>query len=502
MMGFRLQATVAALVVLATAATASLQPGRPEAGDNVDWREIARQDVLAAYDQFAANHPGMHDPAYPGFAAQLARARNEALIVAGQAASQSDYAEALDAFSGELGDGHALVAANPAPGEAPIRQSWPGFVAAWRGAGLIVHGPGPGAPAPAGSAIVSCDGIAAADLVRLRLGRAGFRPAEAGQWWARAPLAFVDREPPGRNRPQNCLFRTPEGELREAALSWTPAPADLAARRRRATDGEPAAIGLTEPRPGLFLIGLTDFQPDAAGVAAYRALFATLRRRRAELIRARAIVLDLRGNDGGSSDWPQESAGILWGSAVVRRALRDHFGDERIWWRASRDNVAYMAQLERQLRRDGHGETADAMRAVAEGMRASLARGEPFFVERAEQAPAAAPGAAPPTDFNVPVYVIIPGRCASACLDALDIFTRFPNSRLIGAPTSADSHYMEVRLADLPSGRGKIVIPVKMYPSRPRRSGEVYMPHILMTDADWSTASFLARIERDLAEAH
>lgn len=97
-----------------------------------------------------------------------------------------------------------------------------------------------------------------------------------------------------------------------------------------------------------------------------------------------------------------------------------------------------------------------------------------------------------------PVYVITPGRCASACLDALDTFKRFTNVKLIGAPTSADSTYMEVRVAPLPSGQGSAIIPVKMWVGRPRAAGEVYRPYIEMDDADWSTANFLERIERDL----
>jgi hypothetical protein len=59
---------------------------------------------------------------------------------------------------------------------------------------------------------------------------------------------------------------------------------------------------------------------------------------------------------------------------------------------------------------------------------------------------------------------------------------------------------MEVRTADLPSGHGRIVIPNKMWLGRPRASGQVYEPNILMTGIDWSTAAFLDRIEKDLAK--
>ena len=58
---------------------------------------------------------------------------------------------------------------------------------------------------------------------------------------------------------------------------------------------------------------------------------------------------------------------------------------------------------------------------------------------------------------------------------------------------------MEIRRTDLPSGKAMIVIPNKLWSGRPRQSGEIYTPDILVTDLDWSTDTFLDRIEEDLA---
>ena len=87
-----------------------------------DWRQIARQDVRAAYDIFTANHPGVHDPANSGFRAQLARARDEALAIADRARDRTDYEDALGTFSAVLSDGHALVAAI-GPGDVALRRT-------------------------------------------------------------------------------------------------------------------------------------------------------------------------------------------------------------------------------------------------------------------------------------------------------------------------------------------------------------------------------------------
>jgi hypothetical protein len=464
------------------------------------WRAFALQDVQAAYDSFVANHPGMHDHTNPGFPAQLKRGRDAGLRYAEKAASSIDYGDALGAFSSELSDGHAQVfpISSQSAGNVLGRQ-WPGFVAAWRGKQLLVHTARQSAPVAKGSVILDCDGKNAQEFVQARLLAGYFRPKEPGQWWFRAPRAFTASPTFMQFRPERCTFLTPAGKRKAAKLTWSAAPEDLNDLLTAASDGERTPIGLTEPRTGIFLLGLPDFQPNEDAVKAYRALYETLRARRGELMKAKAVVLDLRHNNGGSSAWPRQAAQAIWGDQPVNTAMAHYSNRVRIWWRASQGNTDYMKDLETQVRGNGNVAVADSIKATGEGMRAALERGEPYYVEGSNKPPASELPPIPASDFTTPVYVITPGRCASACLDAVDVFTRFKNVTLIGAPTSADSTYMEVRTADLPSGRGRIVIPNKMWLGRPRASGQVYEPNIVMTGVDWSTAAFLDRIEKDLA---
>lgn len=492
----------ASLLALAAPAVAPAQPPvpPPPVQPEPDWRGLAQQDVRAAYDIFADSHPGMHDPTNRGFPALLARARDQALAAAARGNGRRGYVEALGAFSAELSDGHALIYATQPPGTPRGETRWPGFVAAWRGDKMLVHHSGPASPAPVGSSIVSCDGRPIAEVVRARLTSVGFRAGEAGHWWARAPQAMTSADELGPP-PRSCRFRHPNGRTRSTALTWTPAPDNLSELLRQASDGDRGPIGLSEPRPGIFLIGMPTFSPDAAGVAAYRALFEAVRARKAELLRARAVVLDLRHNNGGSSSWSRQLAEVLWGTQPVTHAMGQFFRNVEIWWRTSEGNIAHMAKMAEQARANGNAQSAAYNMAQGEAMRAARANGEPLWVQQRARDRQVPQGPVPPSDFTTPVYVITAGRCASACLDAVDVFTRFGNVKLIGAPTSADSTYMEVRSQPLPSGRGVIVIPTKVWLGRPRAGGEIYKPHIAMDGLDWSTGSFLDRIERDLARA-
>ncbi len=482
------------VILVASVTPASARLGTAAAATN--WQAAARTDILAAFDIYRANHPGMHDPTNPGFAAQLERARDAGLAYAARAGDRSGYQRALGAFSAELQDGHAQLTLNASANDTTSREYlWPGFVAAWRGERLLIHS-SQDFLLPTGTAIEGCDGMAIADLAKTILLSQNFRWREEGDWWFRTPRIF--RAGVGEERPKLCTFLAPDGSRLTLTLEWKRAPADLVERLSRATDGERTPIGLWEPRTGLFIIGLPSFEPNDEERRAYEALYEAIRTRRDALARARAVIIDLRYNGGGSSTWGQRVADALWGENAVEKRMAAYFKHVSIWWRASEGNTKYIGKVAEDFRRQGNKETAAWADALRSGMELAMARNEPFHVEADESDTPAKEGSGE-TGFDRPVYVITPGGCRSACLDAVDIFTQFANVKLIGAPTSGDTPYMDTRSEVLPSGKGKIVIPNKLWMGKPRKPNEIYRPDIEVRDLDWSTAVFLERIEKDLA---
>ena len=480
-------------MIIALAMLAAAQTVEPKK----DWRVIAIADVTAAYKLFAENHPGMANPEDPGFPRRLKAVHDASLKIARQTRDWQGYDRALGTFTDGLSDGHAVVFASDEPGKVQGKPLWPGFIAAWRGNGLVVHHASPTSPAPRGSRIVSCDGKAVTRLMREQFQGVWLRPAEAGQWWGVGPMLLFGSLPPTPAQVQRCTFRLPDERVRETQLPWGPEPSGMHGLYRKALAGEATPVGLAEPRRGVWLVGLSTFSPDNAGIAAYRKLYADIDQRRAELLGAKAIVLDLRFNNGGSWEYGHEIARRLWGKRAAQERLNHYFRNVRIWWRASPDNVAAMPGRVAMVRKMGHGEAADEVQTIADGMKTALAAGRPYFVNPLDHRGARAAKDSP-TDLKTPVYVITHGSCASACLDAIDMFKRFGNVKLIGAPTSADTTYMEARSGRLPSGFGSFRIPLKIWMNRPRKSGEIYRPDIPFNDLDWSTSAFLDRIEADL----
>ncbi|HEY0112792.1 MAG TPA: S41 family peptidase [Allosphingosinicella sp.] len=443
----------------------------------------------------------MLDPANPGFAELLERARAAGLEAAKKADSHGTYSTALATFSAELNEGHAQAFALPLPtGLAPpVKAEWPGFLPVWRQGALVVRDAAPDSPVPTGTRILSCDGIGIRDFLSQRLRTRYIRPREEGQFWSRGPLAFYTA-PTSTTRARECRVSTPDGAERDLKLTWSEAPANWRERFNFALSGDRLPIGLTEPRTGLFHVALPDFQPDDKGAETYKAMFEQIDKQHARLSAGRAVVLDLRYNNGGSSSWSYKLARRLWGDAEVDGAMERYFAGTEIWWRPTEETIAHLRENAALARRRGETQSAERQEKFVAEMEATRERNQPFHIQKFGALPMSERSMAPVKGkLAAPVYVIMPGYCASACLDALDVFTRFEGVKLVGAPTSGDSTYMEVRLQDLPSGRGRLVVPVKVWVHRPRGNGEVYQPHIAMNGLDWSTAAFLDRIEKDLA---
>ncbi len=497
----RFGSILAMLLALAVAAGAAAQPEQPAAepvpATPSQWAAAAERDVDAAHDLLRDNHPGMVDPANPGFARQLAHARAIGRALARRVRTPMGYDAAIAAFGNALQDGHAGAFATLPAALRPARR-WPGFVPAWRGDRLVVQFSDDPVAVPRGATIASCDGTDVAALVRRNVFRFRGRASEAGNWWVQARNVLIDTGNPFVRPPATCRLHY-EGRSWTERLRWrVEEGTQLADWRTAGYNGTTLAVGLTRPAAGLTWIALPDFDPDAATITRYREMFASIRRDRTAILAGRAIVLDLRDNQGGSSEWSRDLAEELWGEAAVQSQMGRYFAHTTVTWRASAGNEAHVRGAAPGIRAAGYGEVADQWLALADAMSAARAAGRAIVDEPPE------PGSAdlPPltaTDLTLPVYVIVPGQCASACLDALDVFTRFPTTRLIGAPSSGDSKYMEVRSVVLPSGLASVTIPNKMWNNRPRGHGAGYAPAIVVTDLDWSTADFLRTVERDLA---
>jgi hypothetical protein len=440
-----------------------------------DWSATLRADAIAFHDAIAANHPGPVNRLDPRFTERNDAGLALALRRAANARDYPAYLWAMRAYVAGFDDGHVAFDVNQ-PVPLPLR--WPGFLTTLDGAErAVVVTRADDVALPLGAELVSCDGIPAKTLAMRNVGDFRGRWSLFSQRASTAGRLFIDAGNPYVRRPARCRF-TVDGRSREVVLQWRDLPdAEFDTRFAAASPRAHPEIGGTTLPDGTRWFTLSGFDSDPMGkdAKALVPLIASMKADTAGLAAAPRIVLDLRGNNGGSSDWSGQVATILWGAAAIGRLPSD---SEAVDWRVSPGNLATIDGY-RSAWRAAPDASPEAMRwgdRVSAGLKGALARGDTLWREADDG------GAAPATDIGAPVlppkgrvYVLTDLGCASACLDAVDLWTAL-GAVQIGQETGADSLYMDIRRVPLPSGFAQAIVPMKVYRGRKRGSNVPAVP--------------------------
>ncbi|GLR47463.1 S41 family peptidase [Sphingomonas astaxanthinifaciens] len=467
----------AALALLVGAALAGAAPPAER-----EWGALLASDAKALHDDIAANHPGPVNSLDPGFAANNDRQLAIALERARTARSYADYYFPLRIYVSSFDDGHMGFGA---VGDTPNDLRWPGFATRYDGRGRIVVGTDePGQAVPKGAELLGCDRLSAAAYAEATLGRMWGRWQLEAQQQRLGYLLFIDE---GSNLvpiAKQCRFAV-AGKARTVDLDWRPLPVERMAGLTELLRGAGRRdFGARTGVGGLRWLAIPSFSgsPGSAAAKALPPLIETLKSERTAWLAAPAIVLDVRGNGGGSSDWSRQIAEAIWGKDALAALPQDE--DVTTDWRASPANLAEIAAAYAERRgTDGFSLEADGwFRSVIAGLGTAIGRKQPLWrFADIDAAPAAAPPPTPvpprPAPLPRPVYVLTDSTCASACLDAVDLWTALGALQL-GRPTSADTLYMEIRDRTLPSGLTSISVPMKVYRGRTRGANQPAIPKV------------------------
>jgi hypothetical protein len=438
-----------------------------------DWAADLRKDAQAMHDDIARNHPGPVDPQNPGFAARNDKGLAVALERAKTTANYAGYLYALRAYAASFDDGHLGFFVPEGVVEPPLEVRWPGFLTAFDAKDeQHVVTRADDAPIPLGARLVACDRKDASSLAAANVG------SMAGRWnlhamrMVRGGWLFTDYGNPWIQRPSRCTFEV-DGKQQQVDLAWRPIDTDELIRRRAATWRRAAEpIGMRTLPDGTVWITLSDFDGNLDHPAA-KALEPLIKKVQAEhqaMLAAPRVVLDLRGNNGGDSRWSFRLAEALWGKQATDKV---NLEPKSVDWRASKDNIAQLKEsLDMwQSHPDTPADTVAWGKQIIAGMQAAMAKGQPFYVEAGESASPTPP----PPKTEARIFLVTDSGCASACLDASDLFLAL-GAVHVGQETSADTVYMDVRHATLPSGHGALSVAMKVYRGRQRGNNVPLVP--------------------------
>jgi hypothetical protein len=412
------------------------------------WRQITYSDVQAAYRLIRDNHPGAAPELLDlAFRNSLAEAHALATRRASSVTSYEGYTAVLAGFATGLADKH--IWSRPTYVLNVIR--WPGLILSKHSSSWIVTDvKGDKEKDFLGDTVVDCDNTPIDELARHNLG--GFRAVWriGAQQIQAAPWLWVDERNPFVRRPAVCTLLHAD-HRRTLRLDWQAIRrTDLLPRLQKAGGAGKAGFGIRHVGDG-YWISIQRLDDRAAEV------IREAQSQQTELRAAPFVVLDLRGNGGGSSLFGRDLAKVLFGSDPVEARLGP-VSDEACGggdgsWRASADNILDLEFLLKRLGDQNGPEFRKIMQTVIDDARLARAQGRSFSGPTScHRSAASLPSATEqPKGMQGRLILLTDNLCFSSCLAVTDDF-RHLGAYHVGQTTDAATRFTEVREQYLPSG--------------------------------------------------
>lgn len=408
------------------------------------WQLLAKADVEAALELIEHNHPGaapeLGDQDFQGL---LTTARANAARRLPLVRDYYGHAAVLNALANDFRDGH--IWSNPVLSSA--RRTWAGIVMARRGGQWVVGAQeaADGEPDLKGARLLACDGSDAVAFARARTGTFHAHPDVEADMAGRAYTLLLDDQNPFVPRAVSCRFQLANGQAVDHKLNWRPI-SSRSLEKIIGESGQPANAGMgVAPFARGYWIGVETFSNAAAGVVDQ------VRAQQAALRAAPMVVLDLRGNSGGNSQYAVDIARVLVGEASVRAADTPAGNCGGTYWRVSKDNAAALRKFASELPAD----RAPEWKAQSEALDRAVAENRVFSPNlpgcAREPVPSRKPLRLPAPAMKGRLILVTDRACFSSCLIAADLFRRL-GATLVGEATDMSTRFMEVREITLPSG--------------------------------------------------
>ena len=440
------------------------------------WQQMARADLEFIHEIIGRHHPGPVDDLNPEFRSWFEDGYRQALARVPEVKGFGAYMHVLRFYVQGFADEHLNLNF-----WLDFRwHQWAGILLAWNGSAFEVRHAAADTGLRPGVTLEACDGRSIEALWQINVAPFYARAELPANRFRHASKLLLANGNPLVERPLHCIF-VDAGERVEHQLGWR--SISSAELQRELAPGAPQdrVTGLQEfDSPGSQGAWLTlpsfGLQGEAAEMLK-NTLAALSSYRDADF-----VVVDVRGNGGGSSYWAEPFVRGLYGDAWFERLsyeLRQREAGVHVDHRVSADNLAHFESLLPMIGEQA-GEESEMYRYFAglvEGMRDSLEKREALFTVRRDAAATAEPPPAEPA-FRGRLIYLTDSVCVSACLDFSDVVMALPQVTHVGQPTSADTTYMEIRGTTLPSNIGQLNFATKVYRGLSRGDTGYYTPEL------------------------
>lgn len=452
------------------------------------WQAFAAADLNAVRDLIQSAHPGAIDEANPGFQVWFRAGYEPAKQLIARVTDYDSAMAAVRSYVTGFRDGHFTYSDNARKANDAIHSDGTG-ISLVNGRYLVtaVLPDWPVALPPVGAELVSCDGMTPRQISDQR--HAPYYSRRQTQSDLQVLASQLHSRAFEGDELKQCTYRTAQGQSLELEMKYR---AFLTKEYFRLVmpalaKGMPGAPGRRDNaytfKDGVLWIsaGSFSFGPGTSAVADLDKMLAEI----TALTDVKQIVFDTRGNRGGDSRIGGKIFNAATGGLEYDKANLADLRRTYAQWRVSDVAIAtFASHVDRLGKLYG---TDSAQVRDAERMRKRLldakAAGEPWVRQdsdyRVTQADIAKRGGHL-RRFDGTLALVTDQNCASACLDFVDMVRSVPGSVHLGQTTSADTVYIELGKAKLPSGN-LLFLPLKMWRNRLRGDNEPWVPQVPLT---------------------
>lgn len=478
-----LTAAMWAIVSLAVVPIGTSQAAQPQS----TWKDMAQSDLDFTAREIRALYISAVFPDPQAFERRIAASYAQAKQEAAQVGDFGGYRAALSRFVNSMHDEHVSISFRLTP----TSYAWPGFIAVYQGRRFLTTASEGGAITD-GQEITACDNLPMTEWSRRMATYEGGFPGLEKTNARMARAIFVDRGNPFLKRPVHCTIGG-----RQVALAWRPiTTVDYANKIRAQPTTRSREATVTPFGANGAWVRMGYFYPnDQQEAAAFHRLIADAPGLRQKDV----IVLDVRGNGGGSYHWPMGFLRGLYGQPYV-----DYFARARL--AIVPVSRAHQRVVDLFAKYDGLDDGFKAPADIAAqwdpknaGLKRATASGAAYF-RPSGSLPKAPAGPAPVNPVKSKVYVLTDFACASVCISFIDETRRIPGTTQIGLDSGVDSRTGTPMDIDLPSGNGQITLAVMTRDGRERDDNVPHRPAYEFKGDIRDTAAVRRWIEGDVLE--
>lgn len=435
------------------------------------WQEMALQDIEAIHMLLTENHPGSVDKYNPSFKNQLELGYQAAKNKIKQIKNYIDYRFIVANYVNGFKDGHLgvyflLTEKN---------QLFPGFIVRYQDSKFMISESMAPKKIPNNAELLSCDGISIKTIMLKDVFPLHSRnPKLEASWYANTPYLLQDSLPSWEVPYKKCLIRFHEQdwtvELDYSKVSGTYLPEKI----NHLFGGVDTTFHVDYLNKNTAWVRLPKFYTkNDSELISLRKIIQTS----SKLANYKYIVFDLRGNTGGDSSWGEELLSKIYGKNYIDTLVSSLNKNTFIEWRVSKHNLQYLEDslLNYKKVHKSQSMNVQCFSDIVQDMKVSLKKDKQLMVEACDGNKACSFKKTEPISHAKPI-LLTDQFCSSACLDFLDISLKLPGGIQIGLPTSADTTYMDISQAPLPSSIATLSYAMKVYRHRLRGSNEPYLP--------------------------